>query len=372
LTGPFAALVGAAVLTATVAGSAPQVLFHIDDPRIAEASGIATGIASPGVVYVQNDSGDSARFFALDARTGQTLATYDVPGATNVDWEDLAVARDRRGVASIWIADIGDNDGVRGEIRVYRVDEPHVLPGGPATTSSTTAPQIWRLRYPGGPVDAESLAVAPGGAAYIVTKSIFGASQAFALPAQPDPARVQVLRSIGEIDFHPTGTPGGPNIVGQVTATGAALSHDGSILAVRTYTDAYLWPVRGADVAGALHARPVRIALPQQPQGEGIAIDGNRLVVDSERVGSTVYAIALPRLAGPAATAPTAPARSTTAPTVPSGATAATAATGPPGATATGRSSDDHRPIVGAVVVAGGVAAVALTIGRRRARRRTR
>ena len=69
------------------------------DPRITEASGIAIGIASPGVVYVQNDSGDSARFFALDTRTGKTLATYTVPGAANVDWEDLAVARDRRGVA---------------------------------------------------------------------------------------------------------------------------------------------------------------------------------------------------------------------------------------------------------------------------------
>jgi hypothetical protein len=266
----------------------PSALFHIADPRIDEASGIALGIAAPGVVYVQNDSGDSARFFALDAHTGKTLATYDVPGATNVDWEDIAVARDRRGVPSVWLGDIGDNDSKRSEIRVYRVDEPR------AGATTTTAPEIWRLRYPGGPVDAESLAVAPGGAAYVLTQSIFGATDVYAVPSRSDPARVQVLRRIGEIDFHPTGTPGGPNVIGQVTATGAALSRDGSLLAVRTYTDAYVWPVRNGDVARAVKARPARVALPRQPQGEGIAVDGTRLLVDSEQVGSAVYAVALP------------------------------------------------------------------------------
>ena len=30
-----------------------------------ELSGLAAGIRSPDVVYAQNDSGDSARFFAL-------------------------------------------------------------------------------------------------------------------------------------------------------------------------------------------------------------------------------------------------------------------------------------------------------------------
>lgn len=293
MTATLGALVGAAVLTASLGATGSQVLFHVDDSRIDEASGIATGIASPGAFYVQNDSGDSARFFALDRHTGTTLATYTVPGVSNVDWEDIAVARDRRGVASVWIADIGDNDSKRGEVRIYRVDEPHVEAGVDATT---TAPDVWRLRYPGGPVDAESLAVAPGGVAYIVTKSIFGASEVYAVPARPDPAKVQALRRIGQIDFHPTGTPGGPNIVGQVTATGAALSRDGSILVVRTYTDAYLWTVRGGDVARALRAKPVHVRLPEQPQGEGVAIDGSRLIVDSEHVGSAVFAVAMPRL----------------------------------------------------------------------------
>jgi hypothetical protein len=335
------------VLLAALA--APQLLFHIADTRIGEASGIARGIASPGVVYVQNDSGDSARFFALDARTGATLATYTVPGATNVDWEDIAVARDRRGVPSVWLADIGDNDANRAEVRVYRVDEPHVRAGVDATTA---APETWRLRYPGGPIDAESLAVAPGGAAYIVTKALLGGSTVYALPSRPSGA-VQTVRQVGEIRFQLTGTPGGPNQFGQLTATGASLSADGSVLAVRTYTDAYLWRVAHGDVAAALRAAPVRVALPAQPQGEGVAVDGKRLLIDTEGAGSAVYAVPLPALTA-------APPASTKATPKPTPATATPAESKP--------RSRRTRVLVGVgliVVVLG-----ALSLGLRRARRR--
>jgi hypothetical protein len=337
------------VLLAALA--APQVLFHIADTRIGEASGIARGIASPGVVYVQNDSGDSARFFALDARTGATLATYTVPGATNVDWEDIAVARDRRGVPSVWIADIGDNDANRAEVRVYRVDEPHVRAGAVATTA---APETWRLRYPGGPIDAESLAVAPGGAAYIVTKALLGGSTVYALAPRPSGA-VQTVRQVGEIRFQLTGTLGGPNQFGQLTATGASLSADGSVFAVRTYTDAYLWRVAHGDVAAALRAAPVRVALPAQPQGEGIAVDGKRLLIDTEGAGSAVYAVPLPALTA----APPASRKATPTPT-PSSATATPAESKP-------RSRRTEVLVgVGLIVVVLG----ALGLGLRRARRR--
>ncbi len=287
-------LAGIGGAPAAAAAARPGVAFHLSDPRIDEASGIAAGIASPDVLYLQNDSGDQARFFALDKNTGRTLATYTVPNARNVDWEDIAVARDARGVPSVWLGDIGDNRGARHEIDVYRVDEPHVDRSGTLIAPRTAEPQVWRLRYPQGANNAESLAVAPGGSAYVVTKSVIGDSMIFALPARPDPLRVQVLRAVGPVRFGFTGTPGGPNRIGQLTATGAACSRDGSILAVRTYTDAYVWPVRNRDVAAAIQAGPVRIALPAQAQGEGIAVDADHLLLDSEGVDSAVYEVELP------------------------------------------------------------------------------
>jgi hypothetical protein len=352
-------------LTVTAPGAAAPALprssiaFRLTDPRIDEASGIAVGIASPSVVYVQNDSGDEARFFALNGDTGRTLATYAVPNATNVDWEDIAVAPDSRGVPSIWLGDIGDNAGTRREIDMYRVDEPHVDALGSDVAATTSAPDEWRLRYPSGATDAESLAVSPSGAAYIITKSVLGDSQVFAVPVRPDASRVRVLRSVGRIHFGFTGTPGGPNRFGQLTATGAALSRDGSILAVRTYTDAYLWRVRDGDVADAVKARPVRIALPAQPQGEGITFVGDRLLTDSEGVGSAAYAVALPA----AMTAP-----------LPSRSAASTSATPSTSTTAAPAPRDDSHSSgwaqVGATVLI--VALVAATAYLMRQRRRGR
>lgn len=276
------------------AAAAATPAFHLSDHRIDEASGIATGIRSPGVIYVQNDSGDSARFFAVDASNGRTLAEYDVPGAAAVDWEDIAVARDASGTPSVWLADIGDNMRRRTSVQLYRVDEPVVDRARHDVVAPTGRPDVWRLRYPSGPVDAESLAVSPHGVPYLVTKALDGNSAVYAAPSSPDASRVRTLTRIATIRFTFTGTPGPYAPIGQLTATGAALSQDGTRFAVRTYTDAYLWQLHDGDLAAALHRRPLRIALPRQPQGEGICFAGAKLLIDSEGKDSVVYRVPVP------------------------------------------------------------------------------
>lgn len=276
------------------AQGSPAPLFRITDHRITEASGIAAGIRSPGVMYVQNDSGDRARFFALDASSGRTLAEYDVPGATAVDWEDIAVAPDADGTPSVWLGDIGDNMHERSEIRLYRVDEPAVNRSRRNVVTSTARPDVWRLRYPSGPVDAESLAVAPRGVPYLVTKSLAGDSVVYAAPRTPNASAVRTLTRVGSIRFGFTGTPGPFAPIGQLTATGAALSRDGTRFVVRTYTDAYLWTLHDGDLASALRSQPRRVPLPRQPQGEGVCFSGNDLLIDSEGSDSMVFRISLP------------------------------------------------------------------------------
>jgi hypothetical protein len=78
--------------------------------------------------------------------------------------------------------------------------------------------------------------------------------------------------------------------------TGGAISADGHRLAVRTYTDAYVWPLAGSDVAAALTAAPQRIALPPSPQGDAISFtaDSRSLVVASEQLPSAVTVVAIP------------------------------------------------------------------------------
>jgi hypothetical protein len=292
------------------------VLFRIADPRITEASGIATGLASPAVVYVHNDSGDANRFFALDRRTGATVATIRVTGATNVDWEDIAVARDARGTPSVWLADIGDNDAVRDEVRVYRVDEPKVRASARGLTIRTERADVWRLRYPGGPVNAEALAVSPSGVGYIVTKSYAGDAAVYRLPPHADPARVQVLHRIASVKFGLTKTKNPFGAAGGLPVTAAAISRDGSLLTARSYSDAHVWRLNHADVAEALKGTATVIALPDQELGEGIDFDGQRLLVDSEGIRSPVYAVPLGKR--PPTSAPSSSSRASASPTAPS------------------------------------------------------
>jgi hypothetical protein len=180
-------------------------------------------------------------------------------------------------------------------VRLYRVDEPRVTVGGPRVVVTRRA-DVWRLRYPSGHPDAESIAVSPDGRAYLVTKNLIGASTVYRVPVGPA-AGVQRLVGIGTVRFGLTGTGGGPlAAVGNLLATGAALSRDGRTLAIRTYTDAWFWRVPSGGVVAALRSRSVHIPLPPQPQGEGIAFAGDRVVVDSERVGSRVCSVPVPAL----------------------------------------------------------------------------
>ncbi len=302
----IARLAAAALLVAAATGgtatASPVSVCRPTDGRLTELSGLAVGIASRGVLYVHNDSGDTARFFALDARTCAVLAKYTVPGAENVDWEDVAVARDAAGVPSVWLADIGDNLARRDSVALYRVDEPAVDRRAPGAEHLTVAPQVWRLRYPDGPHDAESLAVTPGGHAFVITKDLLGRSTVYAVPAEPG-ATIARMTDVGAIRFRLTATPGGPNIAGRLTATGAAVSADGTGLAVRTYTDVDVWSLRGRDLRTAIAADPLVVPVPGQRQGEGVAVDGARLLVDSEGLGEPIEAASLPA-ARPASSTP--------------------------------------------------------------------
>ena len=61
------------------------VAFTFQDPRITESSGLAASSRS-GIVFTHNDSGDSARFFAVDD-AGRTRTTYALPDVQARDWE---------------------------------------------------------------------------------------------------------------------------------------------------------------------------------------------------------------------------------------------------------------------------------------------
>lgn len=280
-------------------GSAKQ-LGRLQDPAVQESSGVASSSRSDRFFFTHNDSGDSARFFAVDM-SGRTVATFQVPGAKNVDWEDMARTRDERGRSVLYFGDIGDNTATRKSIQVYRVEEPEVNPDRPGQARSTGTAEVFTLQYPDGPRDAETLMADPSGRLYLVSKSPAG-STVYAAPHPLVAGKTNRLRPIGSIQFLflPGGDGGVRTQLRRLLATGGAISPDGKRLVIRTYADAYEWDLPGGDVAAGLKGKARRVPLPAMQQGEAIAYtrDGRGLLTTTE--GRKAPFFLVPPQGGPA------------------------------------------------------------------------
>jgi len=236
----------------------------VRDSRLTELS----GLASDGQYwYAIADGGRRLQVIVL--RKDCTVQRVITAAVDPFDVEDLAIAEDGR----LWLADIGDNDQQRQTVAL------HVLPqnGGP--------PELYRLTYPDGPHDAEALLLDRDGQPYIITKQPFGGSGVYR-PAGPLTASAPTsLELVTQVRFNRTDTPGGPvGSTGSTLITGGAVSADGGVVALRTYTDAYLFPVPDGDLVAALGGEPVRVPLPDEPQGEAIAFEPDgTLLSGSER-----------------------------------------------------------------------------------------
>lgn len=171
--------------------SGAHVSRRVHDRRITEQSGLARSRRHGGVLWTHNDSGDSPRLFAV-GWNGRTRAAYRIRGVSANDWEALAPGRDSRGRPVLYIGDIGDNAGRRGEIRVHRVTEPSRLRDG--SLQATT----FRLRYPDRAHDAEALLVHPHSQRlYVVTKKKRGAT-VYLAPRDLRTDRVNRLRRVAD------------------------------------------------------------------------------------------------------------------------------------------------------------------------------
>jgi hypothetical protein len=268
-------------------GAAARVQCQIADPRLTEISGL---VVVGDQMLVINDGGDQLTVYLLDAAC-QVVDLHTAP-VDPYDPEDLAVGAD----GTVWLADTGDNGADRPTVALLAL-----RPDG------TTG--VYRLTYPDGPHDAEALLLAPDGTPYLVTKEVLGASAVYRPVSGLVDGGTVGLGKVASVDVTLTGTPGGPvGRAGQLLITGGAVSRDGGHLALRTYTDAYVWPLAGSDIAGALAAAPVRLPLPESPQGEAIsfAADDLGLVLAGEGLPSDVAVVPLAPELVPAALTPVA------------------------------------------------------------------
>src|SRR5262249_2944115 len=177
---PVSAVLNAAC-TGTLVASTPG---KIANDEITELSGIVSSRRTNGVWWVHNDSGDSARLFAV-GNDGRSLGEFHLAGVTATDWEDIGIGKGpKAGVSYLYGADIGDNAKARPSVQLYRVPEPAVDPAKSASAPQTLdGVDTLTLTYPDGPHDAEAFFVDPKtGRLYIVSKQL-GAAGVYRAPA---------------------------------------------------------------------------------------------------------------------------------------------------------------------------------------------
>jgi len=237
---------------------------------VRETSGLALSHRTPGVLWTHNDSGNEPVLFALDT-AGVMLGQVRVTGAGLVDWEDLGAGPCEAGTC-LFIADIGDNLGLRDSVTIYVVPEP--LP-----TDVETAPTIaFHARYPDGARDAEGVFVLTSGDIYIVSKGGRGpiAIYRFPLTAQI-PGTTATLERVREL--WPRSSPG-------LRVTGATISPDGRWVMTRTYR--MLFRYSTDELIGGKTALPTEFDLRplHERQGESVALsDSGDVWLTSEADG---------------------------------------------------------------------------------------
>lgn len=267
--------------------SEPEVVAQVKPENAAEVSGLAVSRQSPKVFWVHND-GDRDRVFALNGG-GELLATYQISRALS-DFEDIAIGPGPDPTRDyLYFGDIGSNSGERNKIRVYRVPEPKV---DAAWVENPKSPKLsgverFELVYPEAEGhDAEGFFVDPvSGDLFVFTKSAGESSVFRAARSQLIAETTSVLDRVGRLSFS--------------NVSSAAISRDGSYIAVRRESAAKLWVRQpGQTVSEALQTEPFDlpvVGLPGEPNGEALCFDpmGGGYYTTSEGVNQNIYRFAL-------------------------------------------------------------------------------
>jgi hypothetical protein len=239
--------------------SAPAAAGELARDAIGEASGVAASAIHDGIFYVHNDSGDRSRFFAVD-RAGADRGTFEVSGAKNGDWEDMAKGPCADGTSCLYFADFGGGkDKERATGTIYRVPEPAEIGAGTHTVEA----ESFVLTYPDGAHDSETLLVHPTtGIVTLVTKVKSGPSSIYEAPGPLAAGATVVLVKRGTLEP--------PH--GSAKITGGSVHPRGEGILIRTYSDVFFYAL-GPDeaVAHALGGKPCAMPAPPEEKGEAVS-----------------------------------------------------------------------------------------------------
>ena len=252
---------------------------NVDSGRVVEASGLAHSFLNPGVLWTHNDSGSDSELFAV-GEDGANLGTWTLEDDSR-DWEDLATGFNLElNAQALYVGDVGDNNTARDDIKIYIVPEPVVNLGEEDVEETVTDFGLMTLTYPDGAHNCESILIDPiTGALLLITKNSTGDSSVYKKDAPHTDGWEGDLDHVVDIDFSQA------PFRGSRSTTAADIHPDGHLIAVRTYSDVWLFRRDVTeDLVTTFQREPCDGDAPSEQQGESIAFstDGAGYIVVSE------------------------------------------------------------------------------------------
>jgi hypothetical protein len=235
-----------------------------------------------GYIWTINDSSGKPFIYAVDTASGKITRRIQLTGASNIDWEEIA-----QDDSCIYICDIGNNDGSRKDLRIYKIKKKQL-------TDTLVTPEIIQYQYAdqtdftpnelNTPFDCEAL-ISLEDTLYLFTKNWTGNfTRIYKVPAEPGN---YVALNCSQLQIN-----------GQVTAsTYIASAHRLYLLGYRDYIpficdiDDF---IPGQEFSGTIsqHIFTDKFGL----QTEGIAIlDDGKIIVSCEKgyLSPAVYKVIL-------------------------------------------------------------------------------
>jgi len=245
---------------------------------VQEISGLAVSSGDADVLWAHNDSGDGARFYALDGQ-GQLRAVFELYDVVAEDWEDVAIggcgAAANADHTCLYFADVGDNLLMDSRGTIHRVFEPDLPPrtgGVPEETLGANFFHSTTFTWPHGPRDVEALVVLPDGRLVMFTKRDDATTELYRLDL--DPAAGEDIIRLGTIALDDDGVGDADDLA----VTAADLTRNGQWLLLRTLSRVYAYDVGdvlSGSASGVQEGLDTleRVTLPagSDAQGESIA-----------------------------------------------------------------------------------------------------
>ena len=221
---------------------------------LSEASGIADSKTFQDHLWVIEDSGNPARLFILK-HDGFVTDSFMLAGATNRDWEEVAVGRGPDDALSyLYVGDIGDNNNAYSSYTIYRMPEPTTF------SDEITGYDSIRFTYTDGSHDAEAFIIDDNTKDIFVITKRDASSKIYRIPYPQDTQNMNQAEFVADLGY--TGV------------VGASLSSAGTEVIMKTYTQLFYYKRTAKEGLYVTLAKSPTDTLSYQleAQGEAVAI----------------------------------------------------------------------------------------------------